>query len=116
MIEQRQREPSQAETAAMIADALGETSAPVRESIESIVKARGRTKEKKLLNFALQAEEHGGLMTNDGPRRRTVGGIFFSYVYKLGVPKLGKSLPMPYNANEKAKKPVVQAETTQSTK
>lgn len=74
---EKQREPSQEEVAAMIADALGETEANVRQSIEGVVKALGRTQARQLLNFALQAEEHGGLMTKDGARRRTPGGIFF---------------------------------------
>lgn len=115
MIEQKQREPSQKEVAAMIADELGETEAPVRQSIEGVVKTLGRTQARQLLNFALQAEEHGGLMTKDGARRRTPGGIFFYYVYSLGVPKPGKSLPMPYNPNQKAKKPNVEAETPNET-
>lgn len=110
--QQKQREPSQKDVAAMIADALGETEAPVRRSIEGVVKALGRTQARQLLNYALQAEEHGGLMTKDGSRRRTPGGVFFYYVYSLGVPKPGKSLPMPYNPNQKAKKPNVEAETT----
>jgi hypothetical protein len=113
--QQKQREPSQKDVAAMIADALGETEANVRQSIEGVVKALGRTQARQLLNFALQAEEHGGLMTKDGSRRRTPGGIFFYYVYTLGVPKPGKSLPMPYNPNQKTKKPNAEASTAPKT-
>jgi PHAX RNA-binding domain len=112
---QRHREPSQAETAAMIADALGETEEGVRQSIVLIVKALGRTQSRQLLNFALQAEEHGGMMLPSGSRRRTVGGIFFHYVHTLGIPKPGKSLPRPQNPNQKAKKPNEQAVTPKNT-
>jgi hypothetical protein len=111
MIEQepQQREPSQFEVAAMIADALGETEVTVRQNIGLIVRALGRTQARQMLNHSLQAEEHGGLMTTDGSRRRTVGGIFFHYVYTMGISKPGKSLPRPQNPNQKAKKPDAQA-------
>jgi hypothetical protein len=115
MIEQKQREPSQLEVAARIADALGESNPTVRQSIEHIVKALGRTQAHELLNFALQAEEHGGLMTTNQTRRRTVGGIFFHYVHTLGKPKQGKSLPRPQFPNQKAKEPDASGKTTQPT-
>jgi hypothetical protein len=103
-----QREPSQLEVAAMIADQLGETEASVRQSIALIVKALGRTQAREMLNFTLQAEEHGGLMVPDGSRRRTPGGVFFYYVNTLGIPKPGKSLPARGKATEKPKKPNAQ--------
>lgn len=73
----RQREPSQAEVAAMIADQLGEQEESARQQILRIVQALGRTQSRQFLTHAFQAEEHGGMMTLDGSRRRTVGGIFF---------------------------------------
>jgi PHAX RNA-binding domain len=111
-----QREPSQLEVAAMIADQLGETEASVRQSIVRIVKALGRTQAREMLNFTLQAEEHGGLMVPDGSRRRTPGGVFFYYVHTIGIPKPGKSLPVRGKATEKAKKPNAQPVKPKNTK
>ena len=110
--ENAQRQPSQLEVAALIADALKETDAVVRRSIVLIVQAIGRTQAKELLNYALQAEEHGGLLTCDKKRRRTVGGIFFLYVKLLGKPKPGKELPLPaQNRTERARKGPAQPRT-----
>jgi len=53
-------------------------------------------------------EEHGGMMTSDGSRRRTPGGIFFKLAYRIGRPKPGRHLPLrtkPQKPAEEAKKP-----------
>ena len=70
--------------------------------------ALGRTQSRQLLNHALQMEEHGGMMTSDGSRRRTPGGIFFKLAYRIGRPKPGRHLPLrtkPQKPAEEAKKP-----------
>jgi len=67
-------------------------------------------------------EEHGGMMTSDGSRRRTVGGIFFKLAYRIGRPKPGRHLPLrtkPRDLAEEAKKPGEQkakAKNAQGTK
>src|SRR5882757_8097592 len=85
-----EQEPSKEEVAAFIADALGETDEGARKSILGIVRAAGRTHAKELLNMALQTEEHGGISTPDGSRRRTPGGIFFYLAYTVGKAKSGR--------------------------
>jgi len=87
---EKQREPSQAETAAMIADQLGETEELVCAQILSVVQALGRTQSRKFLQESQQVEETGGMMVQDGSRRRTLGGIFFHLVYTKGRPKRGR--------------------------
>jgi hypothetical protein len=112
---QPQREPSQDEVAAMIADQLGETEAWPRRNIVIIVRALGRTQSRQLLEQTLQIEASGGMMLPDNSRRRTPGGVFFHLAYTTGQPKPGKRLQRPYNPNLKAKKPNDEAETTAKT-
>lgn len=88
-------EPSHAEVATMIADHLGEKEETARQEILRIVKALGRTQSRTFLSYALQMEEHGGMMTANGSRRRTVGGIFFHLAYTMGKPKQGMVLQKP---------------------
>lgn len=118
---QPEREPSQEDVAAMIADALGETEEGPRNSILSIVRAAGRTHAKELLSMTLQTEENGGILVPDGSRRRTPGGVFFYLAYSVGKRKDGKPLKKPYNASKFAKKPNAEASdssvtTSQSSK
>src|SRR5262245_24785377 len=112
---QPEREPSQGEVAAMIADTLSETEFGVRNTIFQIVKAAGRTHAKELLAKTLEVEASGGMMVPDGSRRRTLGGVFFYLAYTVGKAKDGKPLKRPYNHTQKAKKPIAQAETTEAT-
>jgi hypothetical protein len=111
-VAEKQREPSQEDVAAIIADTLGETEEGPRKSILSIVRAAGRTHAKELLSMTLQTEENGGILVPDGSRRRTPGGVFFYLAYSVGKGKNGKPLKKPYNPNQKAKKPNDEAETT----
>jgi hypothetical protein len=99
---QTQREPSQAETAAIIADALGETAEAPRRNIVRIVHVLGRTQARALLAKTMEIEANGGIMLPDNSRRRTVGGIFFHLAYTTGQPKPGKTLERPVF---RAKKP-----------
>jgi hypothetical protein len=88
----RQREPSQHDTAMLIADQLGETAVGVRRQIEQIVKALGRTQARALLEETNSIEAQGGMMLPDGSRRRTIGGVFLYLAYTKGTPKEGKTL------------------------
>ena len=105
---QATREPSQYQTAMMIADQLGETQPAPRYAILRIVNALGRTQARQLLDHALEIEEQGGMMLSDGSRRRTPGGIFFDLVHSIGKPKPDRRLPLrkkPRKPVEEAKKP-----------
>ena len=83
------REPSQQETAVMIADQLGETGEEPRAQILTIVRGLGRTQARALLQQALDLEASGGMMVLDGSRRRTLGGIYFHLAYTTGKTKRG---------------------------
>jgi len=112
MVDQdKQREPSQEDVAAMIADAIGETEEGPRKSILSIVRAVGRTHARELLSMTLQTEANGGLMLPDGSRRRTPGGVFFYLAYSIGKTKDGKRLRKPWTPSQKTKKPNDEAST-----
>lgn len=113
--EQKQREPSQEEVAAMIADALGETEEGPRKSIFDIVRALGRTQSRQLLTQTLQIEANGGTMLPDNSRRRTPGGIFFHLAYTVGKAKSGKPLQRTWNSVKQAKKPNAEASTIAKT-
>jgi PHAX RNA-binding domain len=78
------REPSQYETAMMIADQLGETSDPARKYIVYVVRVLGRTQSRRLHKEALSLEESGGMMTPDGERRRTPSEVFFHLAESRG--------------------------------
>lgn len=100
----RLHEPSQQETAAMIADALGETEEPVRVQIFEVVRALGRTQSRQLLTETQEVEAAGGMMLRDGSRRRTPGGVFFQLVSTKGRPKPGKRLWRPTGPSRKSEK------------
>jgi hypothetical protein len=60
-----------------IAEALGETEkVPLRE-LEAIVQVCGVSFAQALLKETEEIEAAGGLMTSDGAKRRTKGGVFF---------------------------------------
>jgi len=92
---QAPREPSQQETAMMIADQLDETEPGPRMQLVNIVRALGRTQARALLQETLDVEAGGGMMLPDGSRRRTPGGIYFYLAYTKGIPKKGKKLRRP---------------------
>jgi hypothetical protein len=98
------RDPvSQAETATIIADALGETEFSPRANIGRIVQALGRTQSRELLSKTLEIEANGGILVPDGSRRRTPGGVFFHLAYTTGQPKPGKTLQRPQDRVKKPK-------------
>jgi hypothetical protein len=88
-------EPSQQETAMMIADQLDEKEPGPRTQLVNIVRALGRTQARTLLQETLDIEAKGGMMLPDGSRRRTPGGIYFHLAYTKGIPKKGKTLRRP---------------------
>jgi hypothetical protein len=61
-----------------IATALGEQPAtPAWWTIRFLLRRLGTEKVAGLVAEALRIENGGGLLTNDGSRRRTLGGVFF---------------------------------------
>lgn len=66
-----------------IAQALGE---PNSGLIRRVVEAIGAGRSMELLRQAQEVEAAGGVMTSDGRRRRTPGGVFFHLVRKAATP------------------------------
>jgi len=98
------REPSQVHIANQIADELGEQDSHVRFQVLRIVKAIGRTAALAFLAKAKEIEASGGMKTNDGSRRRSIGGVYFYLVYGEGIVKAtGERLQRP--TNPKRQKP-----------
>jgi len=60
-----------------VAEQLNETDNMPVSQINRMVRFAGRAFVETLLDETLQIEANGGMMTSDGSRRRTVGGIFF---------------------------------------
>lgn len=70
-----------------IAAALGESDEkPVRQ-IQSLLLLCGVDLVRELVANALQIDAEGGMMTSDGQRRRTVGGIFFQLARERLLPE-----------------------------
>ncbi len=63
-----------------IAGQLGETEMPALAHIRRIVKRLGPARAEAFVQEARQVEANGGLLVQDGSRRRTVGGVFFRLV------------------------------------
>src|SRR5262245_34789659 len=63
--------------AAQIADQLGEAHVQARQKIEQIVEACGSEQALAWLEETLAIETNGGLMVNNGERRRAPGGVYF---------------------------------------
>jgi hypothetical protein len=63
-----------------IANKLGETDPSVKQSVKRIVTTLGQETALTLLEESLDIESAGGMMTADGSRERTRGGVFFFLV------------------------------------
>ncbi len=96
-----------------IAAILGETEKVPLRQLEMLVRLCGTSFAQALLKEAQNLDEAGGLMTKDGARRRTLGGVLF----ELSKPAM--SVPVRYLViTRKGKPPVAQsaeAENLEST-
>ena len=81
------------EAVTTIAQQLGETEAEPLKRLKGVVKALGVEEALALCEQALQVEREGGMLTKDGSRKRTVGGIFFYLARATGNPKVLKLWP-----------------------
>ncbi len=70
----------QRKTMEEIAAALGETQKIPLRQLEMLVRLCGTSFAQALLKDAQDVEAAGGMMTKDGARRRTLGGVFFELV------------------------------------
>src|SRR5262245_52716731 len=69
-----------------ILSALAETEALPRAQVAAVVDVLGESAAQRLLDETLKIESEGGLMTGDGQRRRTPGGVFF-HLARRELPK-----------------------------
>jgi hypothetical protein len=68
--------PEATDLAAEIAAALGERESGPRAQIWRIVRVLGAGRARELLQKTLEVEERGGMLTVDGTRRRSIGGVY----------------------------------------
>ena len=87
-----EREPSPTEVAVMIADQLGETEADPRSAIINIAHTLGSQACLALLQKTQEMEAAGGMMTSNGKRRRTPGGIWFYLAREAMTPEQRRAL------------------------
>jgi hypothetical protein len=69
-----------AEAVKTIAEKLGEVEREPLKKLKAIVKILGPDEALGFCEQALAVERQGGMLTRDGSRRRTPGGVFFSLV------------------------------------
>lgn len=81
---------------------------PNTELIGKIVNAIGIERVSEYLQKTLTIEAEGGMMTRDGERRRTPGGVFF-YVVKDNLSKAEQKQIFPKMPGTQPKKKVIQA-------
>jgi|GEM_PF-6450873 len=68
-----------------IATELNETDYRVQKQIQNIITLAGMDLVQEVLDETRRIEAEGGMMTKDGPRRRTRGGVFF-HIMRQKVP------------------------------
>ena len=78
-----------------IAQKLGETEPEPLQRLRAVVDILGPEQALAMCEKALAVEQQGGMLTQDGTRRRTVGGIFFYLVRGTGNKKVQRLWPRP---------------------
>jgi PHAX RNA-binding domain len=68
------------EAVTTIAAKLGEVEREPLKKLKAVVRILGPEKALALCEKALEVEQQGGMLTQDGSRRRTPGGVFFYLV------------------------------------
>ena len=76
-----------------IAQKLGEVEREPLKKLKAVVKILGPDKGLALCEKALEVEQQGGMLTQDGTRRRTPGGVFFYLVRGSNNKKVHKLWP-----------------------
>lgn len=81
--------------AEQIADQLGETQRLPRKRIADVIRHAGADFARQAFNDATEVEANGGILTKNGKRRRTYGGVFFYLVKQRLTPEMRKTI-FPY--------------------
>jgi hypothetical protein len=76
-----------------IAHTLGESEPEPLTQLQAVVEILGVEKATALCEKAVELEQQGGMLTKDGTRRKTVGGVFFYLVRGSGNKKVQKLWP-----------------------
>ena len=76
-----------ADTTQKIIKALGETEEAPLIAIGRIVKILGEERALAILDETLKIETEGGMLTDNGTHRRTLGGVFFKLVKNQSTPQ-----------------------------
>ncbi len=87
-----------------IAAQLGETADEPRYIIRLSLLLLGRVRVVHLVDKALVIESAGGMLTSDGKRRRTVGGVFFHLLRQACTPEQRAQLFAPTEGERPAKR------------
>ncbi len=80
--EEQEEQAQRSHLALQIADQLGETEPEPRYTIRLSLLLLGRVRVQALVDKTLAIEADGGMITSDGTRRRTSGGVFFHLLRK----------------------------------
>ena len=78
-----------------IADQLGETQHLPRKRIADVIRHAGVDFARQAVVDATEVEASGGMLTKNGKRRRTYGGVFFYLVKQRLTPEMRKTI-FPY--------------------
>ena len=78
-----------------IAHTLSEREPEPLTQLQAVVEILGVEKATALCEKAVELEQQGGMLTQDGTRRKTVGGVFFYLVRGSGNKKVQKLWPRP---------------------
>src|SRR5712672_296554 len=108
MIEHEQTQQTVAQLAAELATHLKETEPGPRIAISKVVALLGRTTCLDLLHKTQEIEATGGMMTSDGTRRRTSGGVWFYLTRGMMTPEQRRTV-WPYRPQFRKKKKPTQA-------
>ncbi len=76
-----------------IAEKLGEVEREPLKKLKAVVKILGPDQALALCEKALEVEQQGGMLTQDGTRRRSPGGVFFYLVRGSNNKKVHKLWP-----------------------
>ncbi len=81
---------------------------PNRPLLTQVLRTLGTDRTTAILTDALTCEANGGMLTKDGTRRRTPGGVFFQLVRQQASPHERRRLfprPVPQHGQEQSKAP-----------
>ena len=84
---------------------------PNRPLLRQVLRLLGPDRTTEILADTLTCEANGGLLTTDGTRRRTPGGVFFQLVKERITPQKRRRL-FPYHGPQRPLRPIPQTPAT----